>query len=130
MSREVYRYVTREELTLMHRDTSKLGRTYKNHHQNNDFCYAPNQRYLHFFANKRDIRLIKALYKERQGKFYICTFKVPSLVLFHNSAKGYYEENGKTVSAKEYAIRAKHFDTSWIEKVEDARCFAEEFERT
>ena len=118
--KKVYRYVTEEELKLMKENPEKLGNTFPNGCLSNSFYYAPEQKYLHFFSNKKDIRLVKAMYKKEGKTFYTCCFNVPfSKLIFHSGRGLYLEAHGFDYAvAKEYAIKAKDFSPSWLCEVE------------
>lgn len=131
MNKKIYRYVSSEELNLMKEGSENLGNHYLNFYQANNFHYRLSQRYLHFFENKEDIRLIRPIYKGKlkYDKYYICTFEVPFKTLLFHSGRGRYieDDSNKVVKAKEYIMNAKKFNPSMIVSIEeDESCFPQE----
>ena len=120
MKRSIFRYVSEKELELFLRGYHGLGDYFKNSQNFNTFRYKKYEKYLHFFKNKKDIRLIRESYKGSGGHFYICTFQVPVRRLIFHSGTGFYYEKGKykKTCVKEYALPSREFLPSWISKVE------------
>lgn len=116
---KIYRYVSQEELSLMKTAPEKMGFEYSDTWEHSSFYYEKGQRYLHFFKNKRDIDLIRTLYKGDNQKFFICTFNAPRIYLAFHAGKGYYKGKNKMVTAKEYAVQSRYFNPDWLCKVEE-----------
>lgn len=118
---KIYRYVSQEELNLMNSAPEEMGREYCNTRESNTFYYEKGQKYLHFFKNKKDIDLLRTLYKGENRKFYICTFNAPRLYLAFHAGKGYYQDahGYETIVAKEYAIQSRYFNPDWLCNVEE-----------
>ena len=122
---KVYRYLREKELNnILNGKVDEIGNTYSNKNSNN-FNYAPNKKYLHFFKNVADLNHIRKIkigninegvYK--YSTFYYCAFEIPKLVLFFAAGKGFYTSSGYDVdhvSAREYAILVDNFNPQWLQ---------------
>ena len=123
----VFRLISeREKQAIEMHDISKLGCFYKKSICNNH-KYKKNIKYIHFFDNKNDARL---LHNELgSSKAYLCTCAIPINILKKYLGKGYYTMRGyyDTIDTiKEYAIPTSDFDFEWIKSITPIKDFLKE----
>ena len=114
----VYRFISeREKRAIEANDLSKIGRTWNSNTFGNNHKYKQNTRYIHFFDNKNDAKL---LYKELGfSKEYLCTYSIPAKILKKHQGNGYYMVKGYEIvdTVKEYAIPSDEFDLKWVDSI-------------
>ncbi len=118
----VYRYLSENELNNIKagkvENIGKIMNTeYIRQNKLNTHHYRADTKYLHFFRNKDDIRLIKPEYYGIKCPFYYCTFDIPRAVLFFARGYGRYIPSGYDVdyyTVREYAIPTTAFDPKWL----------------
>lgn len=117
-NQRVYRFISeREKRAMAANDLSKIGRTWDSKTICNNHRYKKNTRYIHFFDNEKDAKL---LYKELGfSKAYLCTYSIPKKILKQHTGKGYYMVKGYDIvdTVKEYAIPSDEFDLNWVESI-------------
>ena len=127
MKVKVYRYLSESELNnMLNGNTSELGKSFhskkimerKYHIRINNHHYNPNEKYLHFFKKLSDIEYIRQERRAYEENYYFAEFEIPLTVLFFAAGKGYYNSlhGYETLieNVPEYAVKAKHFNTSWL----------------
>ena len=74
---EVYRYLTMDEvLDYVNGRFDKIGKTYTEKSAHNSHRYKPDQKYVHFFKNLRDLEVLQK-FKGRRNDMIIAKFDIP-----------------------------------------------------
>lgn len=121
---KVYRYLSKKELMLiLSGDKTCLGKEFNDekYRKINNHKYKKGVKYLHFFKNKKDIKLIQNECRKFKREFYICEFDIPIMTLLFNSGYGVYDSSGYDydfIKAKEFAIPVEKFETCWLTNYE------------
>ncbi len=111
----VYRYMCEAELqAFLSGNTEDVGTCYYGEKVSNTHKYEPDEKYLHFFFNLRDLQHIRNLKRDEEGSFYIGVFDLPLRTLAF-AGKGYYETRGYDVPyevVREIAVDVKKIEPS------------------
>ena len=117
---KVYRYLSRSELeAIKNNEIDKLGQEYSRFDKGeiNNHRYKPNEKYLHFFADKQDLCNIQLLYRKSNKVFYLCEFNIPFTTLMFHRGTGYYQASGYDIdyiTAKEFALPTSKFKAEFL----------------
>ena len=83
----------------------------------NSHKYLEGERYLHFFKNKKDVDYARDLYRNKNGKYYVCEFDLSPLTLLKHVGWGLYEVPGYDcdgVKVTEFAIPSTEIKTEFL----------------
>ena len=115
---KVYRYLSQWELcAILTGNMSIVGHKYNNDafKDVNSHRYKKNEKYLHFFADKKDMRLIKKVDFLRDADYYECEFDIPWYVLIKGMGLGYYEGSGYNDEiAVEYKVPTRYLKKEYL----------------
>ena len=106
---KLVRYLSENELmAFKNGDISNIGCEYvdrKSFKRVNSHKYKKGVKYLHFFFNMKNIKLVRLANFLKQDNYYICEFDIPLLVILPYIGKGRYEDSGyKYDSAEVYEV--------------------------
>ena len=104
---EVFRYLTLEEiLDYVNGRFDKIGRSFSRGEAHNTHRYKPDQKYVHFFKNIRDLETMQR-FKGHDQEMLIAKFDIPFSTLVKHMGVGYYESRGYDTdrdTVREFAI--------------------------
>lgn len=117
---KVYRVVDKKELIkIINKKTNCLGTDSLKFSCFNTHKYRENEKYMHFFLNKKPINLLP----KHNGQNYLCTFNIPFSLLLKHIGFGYYPSknekenrgyNSVELKVVEFAISASKFNPNWL----------------
>ena len=131
---KVYRYLSEDELNkIKEGDVLSIGGYYYKN-PTNSHRYDENERYLHFFANKKNYLYVRDLhyFNNKKCQFYLCEFNIPLRVLIRYAGVGYYVDMPDSgydvshVSKLEFAVPTSKFDGHWLVDYKKVEPFVEE----
>lgn len=114
---KVYRYVSKNELNyILNGQYEKLGTICYGEDLSNTHLYKKDQRYIHFFKNKKSIEYIHKVFRGQD--LYVCTFNIPVSVLIKSVGLGKYDVgrgyDNNTVTLIEFAVEVNKFRKEWL----------------
>lgn len=114
----VYRYMCEEEYNnIMKLNFEEVGGVYEPKGASNTFRYKRDERYLHFYKDPDDMKIMQNFYFKDGKEYYFCSFEVPLPMLLKRMGKGYYESSGYDydyIEKREYSIPVSEFNPKWI----------------
>ena len=114
----VYRYLCEEEFqNIVNLRLDEIGTVYYGKKVSNSFRYKKDEKYLHFYKDKKNMNEMRLL-RLRDGKeYYYCTFDIPVSVLAHGIGTGYYcsrRGDRDYEHIREFIVMAKKFNPKWL----------------